>query len=316
MARMARILRAIPELMILIKGMMVAMRSVVMTLGLMVVILYVFGIAFTQLARDTAVGEKYFNGVGTAMNTLLLHATFLEDMPEVINEIGEESWLFRAMFLLHVLLASLTVLNMLVGVLVEVVSVVSAVEKEQLQVNFVKARLCQIISDLNLDADNNGLVTKEEFQLLLEKPQATRALRDVGVDVVGLVDFQDYIFVDNKTLSFSQFMEVVLSLRGTNKATVKDVVDVRKLVRSEMGRVEERLSMLIDVLGFSAQVNGPVTGPVHGPDVMTAKSSMGRDGRQSAVTAVSSIGSVPNAASGQAPPEPPKRRGYHFGPQH
>mmetsp|Transcript_117894 Transcript_117894/g.227341 ORF Transcript_117894/g.227341 Transcript_117894/m.227341 type:complete len:237 (+) Transcript_117894:1-711(+) len=217
----------------------------------MVVVLYVFGIAFTQLARDTAIGAKYFPCVGSSMNTLLLHATILEGMPEVINEIGAESWLFRAIFLLHILLASLTVLNMLVGVLVEVVSVVSAVEKEQLQVNFVKARLCQIISDLNLDADNNGMVSLEEFELLLEKPQATRALRDVGVDVVGLVDFKDYIFVDDHALSFSQFMEVVLSLRGTNKATVKDVVDVRKLLRTELGRIEEKISILVGAEGAS-----------------------------------------------------------------
>lgn len=243
-ARMARLLRAMPELMILVKGMAVAMRSVMFTLGLMVVILYVFGIAFTQLAKDTAIEEKFFSNVGSSMNTLLNHATFLEGMPEVINEIGAEAWYFRALFLLHILLASLTVLNMLVGVLVEVVSVVSAVEKEQLQVNLLKAQLSRIIQEQNLDADNNGLVSKEEFQCLLENPEATRALHDVGVDVVGLVDFQDFFFVDDSTLTFVQFMELVLSLRGTNKATVKDIVDVRKFMRGQLASIEEKLAVL------------------------------------------------------------------------
>merc|ERR1712086_1005928 len=53
MARMARLLRAFPELLILIKGMVASMRSVFTTLFLLVLFLYVFGIAFAQLTSDT-----------------------------------------------------------------------------------------------------------------------------------------------------------------------------------------------------------------------------------------------------------------------
>lgn len=251
MARMVRLLRAIPELMILVKGMAVATRSVFFTLCLLVVIIYIFGIAFTQLTLDTNIGAEYFKTVLASMNTLLLYGTFLEDTPDVINAVGDESNLLRAIFLLFILLASLTVMNMLVGVLVEVVSVVSSVEKETLQVNFVKGRLAQIISDYNLDANKDGQVSKAEFEMLLSNPEATRALRDVGVDVVGLVDFHDFLFQDGQDFSFENFMQVVLSLRGTNKATVKDIVDFRKWITSELGRIEEKLTAMLESCGAS-----------------------------------------------------------------
>merc|ERR1719262_2019509 len=53
MARMARLLRAMPELLILIKGMVAALRSVFFTLGLLFVMLYIFGIAFVQICDDS-----------------------------------------------------------------------------------------------------------------------------------------------------------------------------------------------------------------------------------------------------------------------
>merc|ERR1719210_2892589 len=68
MARMARLLRAIPELMILIKGMVAAMRSVILTLALLIIMPYVFGIAFTQMCNETKELEvKYFDSVMGSM---------------------------------------------------------------------------------------------------------------------------------------------------------------------------------------------------------------------------------------------------------
>merc|ERR1719284_845730 len=72
MARMGKLLRVMPELMIMIKGMKAATRSVFFTLVLLVVIMYVYGIAFVQLASDTEVGEKFFSAVPASMYNLLV----------------------------------------------------------------------------------------------------------------------------------------------------------------------------------------------------------------------------------------------------
>jgi len=237
MARVVRLLRACPELMILIKGVIMAGRPVFFTLCLLVSIIYVFGIAFTLLTRGTSAGVIYFDTVADSMNTLLLHGCFGENLPDVANALGKESVLLGALLLVFVLLSSLTVMNMLMGILVEVVSVVAAIEKETSVVNFVKERLQNVIDALDPEFDHH--ISRDLFTVMLEHPEALKALQEVGVDVVGLIDFSDYIFIKGDTISFSEFMETVLQLRGSNKATVKDIVDLRKCVVQELARLEQ-----------------------------------------------------------------------------
>mmetsp|Transcript_14045 Transcript_14045/g.31813 ORF Transcript_14045/g.31813 Transcript_14045/m.31813 type:complete len:589 (+) Transcript_14045:3-1769(+) len=243
---MARLLRAMPELMILIKGMLAASRSVVFTLLLLVILMYVFAIAMTQLMTETATGASKFSTVLQSMYTLWLHGTLLDDVNGLQAELRKDSIVCTIIFFVFVLLASLTVMNMLIGVLCEVVSAVAQTEREEMLVNYVNDKLKEVV--LLLDRDGDMKISKGEFMQILENPEACRCLEDVGVDVVGLIDSVDAIFTDksydvnamanggdaNLQLDFPKFMEVVLALRGTNNATVKDVVELRKFVRDAM----------------------------------------------------------------------------------
>jgi hypothetical protein len=229
MTRMVRLLRVMPELLILIKGIWVAARSVFFTLVLLVIIIYIFAIAFTQLADDTPLADGLFPGIFGSMSTLLLVGA-LPDQADFVVELGDQSMFLAGLGLIFILLSTLTVLNMLIGVLCEVVSVVSAVEKEQMAVNYVKSKLLEIIDKNDVDQDGNRCISKEEFEALLLMPEGARIIEEVGVDVVGLVDFMDDIFKDGPELSFPDVMELVLQLRSQNQATVRDVIELRKLI--------------------------------------------------------------------------------------
>eukprot|EP00443_Scrippsiella_acuminata_P063161 CAMPEP_0115440850 /NCGR_PEP_ID=MMETSP0271-20121206/36513_1 /TAXON_ID=71861 /ORGANISM="Scrippsiella trochoidea, Strain CCMP3099" /LENGTH=815 /DNA_ID=CAMNT_0002866603 /DNA_START=107 /DNA_END=2552 /DNA_ORIENTATION=- len=260
MARMARLLRCMPELLILVKGMKAAMRSVFFTLLLLFFLLYIFGIAFVQITADSASDDvrRYFASVPKSMHALLLDGTMLDDLGGVVTTAWKGEPGLGVLFWIFVLLSSLTVLNMLIGVLCEVVSAVAATEREELQVGFVKEKLTQLLVDEGLDEDGDHQISRAEFEKLLEKPGAARLLQEVDVDVLGLVDLADYIFEDedeelgDKTddepyqLSFEKFMEVVLQLRGTNNATVKDIVDFRKFVKIRLSNFEERISRNVE----------------------------------------------------------------------
>merc|ERR1712032_215892 len=236
-ARMAKLLHAVPELMILIKGLTVAARSVFCTLGLLVIIVYVFALAFRQLCEGTALGEQRFDSVSKSMSTLFLDAT-LPDLSAIVNEAGDESIGFAMLLMVFILLGSLTLLNMLVGILVEVVSVVSAVENEQLTVNFVKQKL-QTLKHSETIENSIDRISRHEFEKLLVRPEAAKIIQEVGVDVVGLVDFADVIFQDADELSFGEFMGLILQFRGTNNATVRDIVDLRKFMSQELQNVDK-----------------------------------------------------------------------------
>lgn len=253
MMRMARLLRAMPELLILIKGMVAAMRSVFFTLALLAILVYVFGIMFTQLTVDaeTHVHEVYFKTVPLSMHTLLLDGALMDGVGQVVRDLGEESLVFAGVFYIFVLLAALTMMNMLIGVLCEVVSAVASTEKEELTVNYVKEKLQEVILTSGLDEDGDGLISKSEFAKIIEIPEACNTLTEVGIDVVGLVDLSDFIFEEaddddgDKVLSFLDFLEVILQLRGTNTATVKDIVDLRKFVRNSNKSLEDHIEAMM-----------------------------------------------------------------------
>merc|ERR1712228_761345 len=98
----------------------------------------------------------------------------------------------------------------------------------------------------NLDEDRDGMISQAEFESLLLKPEAARIIQSVGVDVEELVDNADFIFNDARsTLNFHDFMDIILQLRGSNKATVKDLVSLRRVVLTEMECTEERIIRVI-----------------------------------------------------------------------
>jgi len=174
------------------------------------------------------------------MGSLLLNY-ILPDQSVSIRDNGDSNIGLGMLSLVYMLLAGLTVMNMLVGVLVEVVSVVSSVEKEQLTVTYVKARLDQLFLELNnLDMDGSKSISKSEFQQLVVKTEACTIIQEMGVDVYALVDLADFIFKDDRELDFPEFMELVLQLRGSNTATVKDIVDLRKYLATHLEILENR----------------------------------------------------------------------------
>merc|ERR1712203_1232125 len=114
------------------------------------------------------------------MWALFLAGTMLDGVGEVLTELVDQpdllSFTAAVVFVAFILLSSLTVMNMLIGVLVEVVSAVASVEKEQMEVSFVKNHLLHMMDYTGLDSDHDEQISKDEFEALLLKPEAARAL--------------------------------------------------------------------------------------------------------------------------------------------
>mmetsp|Transcript_67632 Transcript_67632/g.130627 ORF Transcript_67632/g.130627 Transcript_67632/m.130627 type:complete len:614 (-) Transcript_67632:195-2036(-) len=244
MARMARLLRALPELLILIEGMVKALKSVCFALGLLAVILYVFGIAFTQLCEDTSL-EDHFGTVLRSMHTLLVYGALMDEVSMLIIEIEAESIFILLVFYMFILVAALTVMNMLIGVICEMVLKVGASERQQATQSFVTEKLTDLINT-GADENNDNLISKDEFIKMLNNKEATAILNDVNIDVIGLVDFIDIIFEpvngeEEKLLTLPEFMKVILDLRGDQMAKVRDLMAMKQYIQSCFMRLEEKL---------------------------------------------------------------------------
>jgi len=225
-ARIVRLLRQFPELLVLIRGIGIALRSVFFTFVLLIVLTYVFSIGLKILTEgDPDVNDDFFPTVWIGVKNMLLWA-IVPDLEDKFETIKESGFLATVAFTIFIFLVSLTMLNMLVGVLVEVIGIVSSVEREQLEINHMKEGLSQLL--LQADMDCSGHVTIKEFIKLLENRSAVQFLNSVGIDAVALVDISEYLFKGREEYEYTEMVHALLELRGSNTCTVKDVIDLRK----------------------------------------------------------------------------------------
>eukprot|EP00928_Gymnodinium_smaydae_P036618 TRINITY_DN25566_c0_g1_i2.p1 TRINITY_DN25566_c0_g1~~TRINITY_DN25566_c0_g1_i2.p1 ORF type:complete len:979 (-),score=229.73 TRINITY_DN25566_c0_g1_i2:156-3092(-) len=120
--RMGRLIHLWPELFILASAVAQAMRSVVATILLLCIVIYIFALVFVVLLSGTPVGRASFPNVPAAAMLLLLNVICGFDK-DVITGLQEHGVVCFLLFLLYFMLGQLTMMNMLIGVVCEVVSV-------------------------------------------------------------------------------------------------------------------------------------------------------------------------------------------------
>lgn len=255
--RMARLLRLLPELLIMVKAIASATRSVNLAMMLLIGVIYCFGIAFTSVLKGTDIGNESFPTVLYSMHSLLIHGALLDDLAGLMTALLNES--FIAFFLMYVvvLIAAVTVMNMLIGILCEVITAVAEAERDAISIAVVKETLesCMSVGDQNDD----GMIDQREFFEMVEKQEVQDALRDIDVDPGSIFDYNDEMFGNdgNGKVPFEQFMEVLLKLRGSNNATVRDLVDLRKFMNGKFNDLDQLRAQLRDQ-GSSTCASSPM----------------------------------------------------------
>jgi hypothetical protein len=185
------------------------------------------------------------------MASLLLDGV-LPDNAEMIYNLAGDHWYLGVLQVTFVLISSLTILNMLIGVLCEVVSTVAACEREEMAADYVRSHLEGILAEG--DEDGNQLVSREEFEAMMMQDDTRNVLMHCGVDIIGLLGLQEFIFRESDQISFGEFFAMVLQLRGGNPCTVKDIVDTRNFVHTEVAILSERIQeWLEEVAQHNAQ---------------------------------------------------------------
>lgn len=219
LSRMAKLLRAVPELVIIIKGIGFAARSVLVFFLLWTMIIYVFAIVLRQTTAGYDFGTKRFSTVSHAMVTLFLSG-IVPGQADLVDEAGYAHWAFWLILVFFVLLASVTIMYMLVGVLVEVMTVISSTEKEGMTVSYVATSLRAIMHQLNYSTEVP--LSQREFRQLLREEE--------------LADTAEVIYEDfskhGMSMDFTNLMDTILNLRGKNTATVKDVKEQSRVIKS------------------------------------------------------------------------------------
>jgi len=245
--RMARLMRAFPELVAMVKGVQQASRAVGCALMLLIMLVYVFGILMYTLLKDTTdVNIRYrFKRLGTTMWTLLVDGSFMDGIGWVSRALLDAGKYTEAtIFMLFVLGSALTVMNMLIGVLCEVVSAVAVAEKEDSAIKLVKDKLMKLLKDL--DEDSSGYLSKEEMGVVLDNQQALQVLESLQVGTDFLIEQLDMLYEDRGCdLTIQEIMELILTLRGDRSPLMADILHAQHFNRwkleKAMGETENNI---------------------------------------------------------------------------
>lgn len=241
--RLNRLVRAVPELAILVKGIVCAMRSVAAILTLECLVIYVFAIIFTVLLSNqeatALVGEGKFQGVLQSCNFLLLQVLCGIDA-DFLTTVLEYSVGCYMLFLFFVLVAQVGLLNMLTGVICDVIGSVAEEDKEEAHLKDVEHHIGSIAR--SLDSQGSGEISRVDFQSLFDNPELIKALHNLGVDVVGLLDFVLFKLRYVETIKHHDFLKTVSQLRVGKTATVKDVMDMRSFVSAEITEIHDSMN--------------------------------------------------------------------------
>lgn len=191
--RISRVFRMVPELGMMVKSMAAAARSVSSTFVLIIGLMYVFGIILTQWAQNSGyvayVGhaeeeidmEVFFGDIPSSFLTLMQVLVF-DDTFVVIRGCMLLSPLIGWILIIFIIIGAFTILNMLIGVLCEVVSTTTSDEKEKILRSKVNEAFAAI------DEDCSGTISRKEFEtrglVLLQKIGIARDLLENAFDII------------------------------------------------------------------------------------------------------------------------------------
>jgi hypothetical protein len=268
LTRMARLMRSFPDLLTLVKGMMAATRSVGSTLLLLMIFNYVFAIIFTGQLKNHDDPEfiAYWGTLFSSMFTLILAGTLLDDITTPTRMLIDDGQNFLVFCIfVYILASNFTMLNMLIGVLCEVVSCTKQGEEERAVLELVREKIEAVMD--KVDKDGSGMISRKEFDTMIEGEDAEivkEALEEIDVESKHLLALSDSLFEldddeveqlkrespgkteqeireEGKELSFAEFLKTLCHLRPENNASVMDVAEVRKMMRRALRKTEQKV---------------------------------------------------------------------------
>jgi hypothetical protein len=224
---MGKLLRYFPELQLIVKGMVAAVRSVGCAGILCMLVLYVFSIVFTNEYHqglkaddddDITDVEMLFGSMGKSMRHILIMGTILDDITACTYAIRSSgSILMLFVFIACVIISSFTLFNMLLGILCEVVEATGDYERSKNEEKTINDLMTSFFR--SMDLDNSGTVSLTEFRKMQNDQTVMDVLKQVDIDHYKFNHYADLLFTRENAwdppvqLAYNDIVKMIMRLR-------------------------------------------------------------------------------------------------------
>jgi len=231
--RVLRASRSMPVLLTFIDGMVKGVKAVATSMVLLIGVIYIFAILFTQLLGDTPPFQSSFGTVLTSMHFLFLTALCSIDKNFIIQML-DAGWMCWLIWLFFILVANLTIMRMLTGVILSLVQDVNGQNKDHGRKLEMMRAICTMV-----DQNNDDRISREEFKNLANHPDLMERLIESGVDLGFFVKTMLEEWPEgDEDVPVTHMVTQMFKCRGSNPATLEDML---KQNRSQERRMAAHL---------------------------------------------------------------------------
>lgn len=232
--RITKLVQLAPELATMSKGMMMALRAAFSSLFMVSLMTYVFSIVIFTVLQDGDGVEHFrpnFDTLPRCMFTLLLHGTLMAELGDLAESLlAAERWVPLIVLMVFVLLSAVTLMNLLIGVLCEVIRGLTAQEDERAALALMNESVVSVLKEL--DKDGSGTISREELGSMLKDKRSMEVLCSLKVNVLYLMELRDMIFPEPESyITIASFVDLILACRGNRAATVEDLIRGHQFTR-------------------------------------------------------------------------------------
>lgn len=240
--RIVRIVRFIRALRTLVYSIISTLKSLVWAMLLLVIIIYVFGILFTQgvsdhlaelgdgkdlasiqCTADQVILKQYYGSLFKSMYTLFKAVAGGISWDVVVEPLGSASPIFVALFTIFIAFVYFAVLNVVTGVFCQS-AIESAAHDADMVVHAQLANKKMYVDKvkalfMDIDADNSGFITINEFEKYLLKDEVQAYFVSLDLDITDAWTLFKLLDADeSNVVDIEEFVTGCLRLKGGAKA--------------------------------------------------------------------------------------------------
>lgn len=233
--RNVRVIRFIRELRLMVFSLTGTLKSLMWAIVLMVIVLLVFGVFFTDgaitylvehpslAASTTADLRAHFGSLSSAIVSLYMAMSGGEDWGGIWHVLEPLPHEYQGAFLAFITFAILALLNVVTAVFVEAAMQVSQNDKELVVMEEIasKGEFVSVMQQVfaELDTNDSGALSLEEFEKHIEDEKLTAFLSSFGLDVSQVRTLFTLLDVDRTgEVDLDEFVSGCLRLKGGAKS--------------------------------------------------------------------------------------------------
>jgi chaperonin cofactor prefoldin len=271
---MVKIAKSIPELMTIVKGLIQAVKAVSWCAFLEILLTYVFAIIFTQqyhnglYMSDPCEGacegdsaNDFFGSLPRAAYSLIIFGSFFDDLTMCMDSLrGPGDYVYVLIFLTYMVLSGFIVMNMVIGILAEVITATGCDEKMSQKNDILGAAIRSIKAEM--DTDNSGCISRHEFEQMKDHESVIKALEMLEIDEdtfnnIGNVMFhKDKPEDEDKHVQLPDLVETILKFQPDTDVSAVNIATLETNLKKSLKEIEKHLIRLDRVV---AHANGECT---------------------------------------------------------